>query len=218
MAKLIRTSIKNGYSVFPYEASGLKGADRESAQAENIARYLRTHPAGKFLIHCGYNHAREGKMGNHWGASMAERLRELTGINPLTIDQTLYRESVKKYCEHPVYDVFKGEETSVLSLASGAQYRDSDTAWMDIYLLHPRSDGDLKKGTAANPMITIDLSELDLAKPVILRLYRTERDYTTSVPDDVIELTNGHSIEVSALTKVIIAENESATKRIARIQ
>lgn len=218
MARLLRTSIENGYSLFPYEASGQSGASRESAQAQNIADYMSEHPNDKFLIHCGYNHAREGKMGDYWGASMAERLGKLTGINPLTIDQTFYRERGNKDCEHPIYKVFKGNEPSVLTLTNGAQYQDSDTAWMDIYLLHPRSNEDLKKAAASNSTIAIDLSELDLTKPVILRLYRNERDYATSVPDDVLELTNENTIEVNALTKTIIAKSKSGTKRIARIR
>ena len=61
---------------------------REQAQAENLARALAAAgPEARFLIHVGYGHAAErlppGE--TEW---MAARLARLTGLDPLTIDQT----------------------------------------------------------------------------------------------------------------------------------
>ena len=64
---------------------------REQAQAENLARAIAAAgPEAKVLIHVGYSHATERPVGppgqqNEW---MASRLARLTGIDPLTIDQT----------------------------------------------------------------------------------------------------------------------------------
>jgi hypothetical protein len=65
-------------------------AVREEGQARNLASFLTDHPASKLLIHVGYSHAAEVPQadGVIW---MAARLKQKTGIDPLTIDQTKCR-------------------------------------------------------------------------------------------------------------------------------
>ncbi len=61
---------------------------REQAQAENLAHAIAAAgPDAKFLIHVGYGHAAERPPpgASEW---MAARLARLTGLDPLTIDQT----------------------------------------------------------------------------------------------------------------------------------
>lgn len=90
-----------GYRFLPYEqideeelpkdASWEKRiAVREEGQANNIVAFLREHPDAKLLIHVGYSHATEVPRadGARW---MATRLKEKTGIDPLTISQTTCR-------------------------------------------------------------------------------------------------------------------------------
>lgn len=95
---LVRRAIALGYSPVAYEAS-FRAEDaalsreeqivaREQAQAENLARALaEAGPEAKFLIHVGYGHAAERPPAgeSEW---MAARLARLTGLDPLTIDQT----------------------------------------------------------------------------------------------------------------------------------
>lgn len=90
-----------GYGLVPYENNEKTGlppdapveqqiAAREEAQARNLSLFLKEHPGAKMLIHVGYSHAGEephGK-GDRW---MALRLKEKTGIDPLTISQTSCR-------------------------------------------------------------------------------------------------------------------------------
>jgi hypothetical protein len=90
-----------GYRLVPYEINGEDGlsdgasadqqiAIREEVQADNLDGYLRGHPAAKMIIHVGYSHASEVPTGS--GAKwMAARLKEKTGIDPLTISQTTCR-------------------------------------------------------------------------------------------------------------------------------
>lgn len=65
---------------------------REAAQTENLmARIFRANPRARVVIHVGYDHARERHApdrlaGQQW---MAERLKAATGIDPLTISQTM---------------------------------------------------------------------------------------------------------------------------------
>lgn len=90
-----------GYGLVPYENNEKTGlppdapveqqiAVREEAQARNLSQFLKEHPGAKILIHVGYSHAGEephGK-GDRW---MALRLKEKTGVDPLTISQTTCR-------------------------------------------------------------------------------------------------------------------------------
>lgn len=63
---------------------------REEAQASNLASFLKAHPTARLLVHVGYSHATEVPRpdGATW---MAARLKEKTGIDPLTISQTTCR-------------------------------------------------------------------------------------------------------------------------------
>ncbi len=63
---------------------------REEAQASNLASFLKAHPTARLLVHVGYSHATEVPHpdGTTW---MAARLKEKTGIDPLTISQTTCR-------------------------------------------------------------------------------------------------------------------------------
>ncbi|MBA3837157.1 MAG: hypothetical protein C0499_05815 [Zymomonas sp.] len=95
-----------GYRLLPYEivqenrptsemSVQQQIAVREEAQARNLAAFLGDHPGAKLLIHVGYSHATEVPRsdGSRW---MASRLKSLTGIDPLTISQTLCRGNGKK--------------------------------------------------------------------------------------------------------------------------
>lgn len=92
-----------GYRLLPYEfiaeQHGVAAPDatreqriavREEGQANHLATFLREHPGTKLLVHVGYSHAAEVPQpdGNKW---MAARLKEKTGIDPLTISQTICR-------------------------------------------------------------------------------------------------------------------------------
>lgn len=82
------------YNVYPDPAAALPQdqqiAVREEAQATNLASFVRAHPGVRLLIHVGYSHASEVAQSNdrRW---MAARLKQKTGIDPLTISQTTCR-------------------------------------------------------------------------------------------------------------------------------
>ncbi len=90
-----------GYRLVPYEFTDFASmppnatqeqqiAFREEGQANNLEAFLRQNPKAKLLVHVGYTHATEVPRpdGNKW---MAARLKEKTGIDPLTISQTYCR-------------------------------------------------------------------------------------------------------------------------------
>ncbi|MGB3796049.1 MAG: hypothetical protein WA957_07070 [Alteraurantiacibacter sp.] len=96
---LLRQAKMDGYRLAAYEETPAQAAPhsadrtiriatRENAQAENIAAILATMEAReRLIVHVGYSHVSEVETGgNLW---MAARLKAMTGIDPLTISQTL---------------------------------------------------------------------------------------------------------------------------------
>ena len=69
-------------------------AVREQTQAENLARAIAAAGSeAKFLVHVGYGHAAERPVSPGSEPWMAARLAALTGIDPLTVDQTQVAEN-----------------------------------------------------------------------------------------------------------------------------
>jgi hypothetical protein len=89
----VRNALTLGYRPIGYEQTQLQQTiDREQAQADNLMAYLRAHPTAKLLIHVGHGHVLEGGATKPEYAMMAQRLKQMSGIDPLTIDQTTLSE------------------------------------------------------------------------------------------------------------------------------
>lgn len=86
LANLIREALDLGYTVFPYDTKGGQGPQREINQAEAISEVLKENPDAKMIIHAGYDHIREDGKVRNWGKAMASRVKDMTGIDPYTID------------------------------------------------------------------------------------------------------------------------------------
>ena len=107
--ELIRTALTIGYEVVPYEASSEQWQPtdtmtsqqaRDYGQAQNlIAATLKQHPEAKVLVHCGYAHLQEVASPRGW-TPMAHYFREATGLDPLTVDQTVFAEHAVDALQH----------------------------------------------------------------------------------------------------------------------
>lgn len=92
-ANLIRTALRLGYKVLPYESISSIGEtikSREKNQANNLANIVNKEK-GNVLIFAGYDHISEIPISsNHGGQNewMASILKKKLTIDPLTIDQT----------------------------------------------------------------------------------------------------------------------------------
>jgi hypothetical protein len=93
--QLVETVIENDYTLFAYEVSkplpeGVQSSQvhREIEQAKNILRELEQVSNKKILVHAGYHHIREAPSEFHGTKWMAKYLTEMSGIDPLTINQT----------------------------------------------------------------------------------------------------------------------------------
>lgn len=92
-ARFVREALALGYEPVAYEQTKAQTRptdgipEREQAQAENLMnRIFTARPKEKVLIFVGWGHVAE-KPARH-GDMMALRLKKMTGIDPLTIDQT----------------------------------------------------------------------------------------------------------------------------------
>lgn len=94
-ANFLRDALAQNWTLVPYESKfddlGLAAGDttsaRELGQVDNLVRrVLSANPKARIFIYTGYDHVREKHVaGDTW---MAAYLRERTGIDPLTIDQS----------------------------------------------------------------------------------------------------------------------------------
>lgn len=89
---IVREAIRLGYIIVPYDANGTP-QEREDGQARNLyERVFATNPEAKLFVHVGYAHIdkRRARLGPVM--PMAMKLGKLSGIEPLSIDQTDIRE------------------------------------------------------------------------------------------------------------------------------
>ena len=103
-AEMIRTALALGYTVVAYESEEEGNGDvREHAQARNLQeRVFRRDPDARLVVNAGYAHIQE--TGRYLGGrSMAQHFRKQTGIDPLTIEQTMLIEHPPGTENHPYY-------------------------------------------------------------------------------------------------------------------
>jgi hypothetical protein len=99
MWDLIREARRIGYSIYGYEP--LNATNRDSVMAVNIGRILDQMPNAKLLIHAGYGHIAKDSP-----SSLYTYLKQLTGIAPLTLSQTLFYAHPVEYYASPYYTAF----------------------------------------------------------------------------------------------------------------
>jgi hypothetical protein len=101
-AEMVRTALKLGFKVVAYEAtSDAIGDAREREQANNVYREVfKADPNAKLVLDAGYAHIQKsGKFLD--GSSMAEYLHKLSGIDALTVEQTMLFPHEDNRDDHP---------------------------------------------------------------------------------------------------------------------
>lgn len=104
-AEMVRTALKLGFKVIAYETmTDAEGNLRETEQARNLYRKVFKHdPHAKLVVDAGYAHIQESGV-YLGGKSMAQHLRKLTGLDPLTVEQTMLYQHPSARGNHPDYD------------------------------------------------------------------------------------------------------------------
>lgn len=179
-AHFIREAIGLGFILFPYESSKL-GKERELEQATNIANFLKENSVGKTFIYCGYSHNYECEL-PEWEKAMAGRLKELTGLNPLTVDQT----SFNGISEIPL------NESVVFVDSSKQSFMRS--ACLDIYVFHPpisfKEEKEIWKTSIASQKVKVDFLPTQVAYPVLVFCFNSLKEVKNGVPFDCVEVLN----------------------------
>ena len=161
-AEMLRVALSLGYEIVWYEIeedqkslpdSRGPQARRDYWQARNlVGRTVAKDSEARVLVHCGWGHASEQASPEF--QPMARFVREIAGIDPLTVDQTTLGERSDAGFEHPLRieairqglmdsdpivlskedgnlpDISTGMDIHVLSPPT--RYRESRPAWMDI--------------------------------------------------------------------------------------
>jgi uncharacterized iron-regulated protein len=198
-ANLIKEAMDIGFTLFKYEYKGAKGKtgkDRETEQAENIAKVITKNPNAKFLIHCGYDHLNEGIPGiKEWEKAMAARVYDLTGINPFTIDQIPGSEKGDLKFNTPYIQMANIEKPSVMVNPLGEMYNgEIGNERADCSIIYPvstytneRPDWLALEGQRkAFHVPTNSISEY----PVLVMAYRNNELEQGGIPADITEISN----------------------------
>ncbi len=145
-AGFVREAMALGYRPVGYEETSKQRpkdggiVPREEAEAKNLAAILAADPKAKTLVYVGYSHVAEAPIASAKGkiAWMATRLKRLTGIDPLTIDQTSLTDLAVS--TRAAYDLaatrigtrpgilFEGDTPLILGQYAGA---------VDLQIVHP---------------------------------------------------------------------------------
>lgn len=201
MANLIYEAMKLGFTVFGYEADeNAGGKDREIGQASNIARLMAANPQAGFLIHCGYDHGIEGTPNDpSWEKSMAGRLKEMTAINPFTIDQVAYSEKGNPDYTSSFVGMMGTDYPLILTRADGQLFNGPVVNdQVDCRIIHPftREIGQrpdwLRMGGKRKEF---RMAKKDIPSfPVLVLAYRKGEWEKKGVPADLVEVLDEKNI------------------------
>jgi len=157
--EIVRQALKLGFVVVSYESDANTAGERESGQARQLYRKVfAADPKARLFIHAGYAHIDKAKGRLGWAAPMAAELARLSGIEPLSIDQTQFREANPRV-PHAAYDqlvaAFHPTVPIVLERkpeagATGAAAWSSDPTLHDVSVILP-PDGNAPKDAKAVP-------------------------------------------------------------------
>lgn len=139
-AELMRKALQVGYKMVSYEDTVYSNdlAKRDSIQASNIYSILKKDPSAKILVHAGYGHISKEKIGDM--AMMGLWLKKISGIDPLTIQQTSLTEGSEFEYGKLYYDAFtsliKFNEPSIF-YQNKRPFNPFQEKGYDLILAHP---------------------------------------------------------------------------------
>ncbi len=150
-ADAIRTALKLGYKIVPYEDylpecqspddnPGFCNDQRERGQAKNLyERILKTDPQAKIFVHVGRSHNQKNASSKKFNF-MGYYFKEISGIEPFTINQVRFSQRPDTTLEQPLYRFLTNNKVlrnpSVFQSTDGKFYNVGFGYDMEIF--HPR--------------------------------------------------------------------------------
>lgn len=213
---LIHDARSLGFTIFEYEAGPDKnGKEREIEQAQNIQAFMKSHPNGKYLIHCGFDHVYEKDV-QYWEKAMAGRLKEYTNIDPFTIDQVKFTEKSKAGSGH--YFIYAtGEKEPFVLLNQNKEVFNGirEPKQTDIVVVHPitqYSNGRPEWLCAGKKAYRLPKNKLKKHPlPIQVLAYRADEYDNNGIPADIIEIHSKEQYDSLYLKKgdyLIVLRNQ----------
>ncbi|HTV85750.1 MAG TPA: hypothetical protein VME63_10100 [Dyella sp.] len=151
--EIIRQAIKLGYIIVPYDSDDASLEDRDTLQARTLyEKVFAKDPQAKLFVHAGYSHIDKapGNLGDDI-KPMAMQLQQLSGYDPLCVDQVQFRDVAPGGLDFGYYaevaSRFSSQLPIVLQNRSTHAYWSSDPRMHDIsVILPPASPMDLRSG------------------------------------------------------------------------
>lgn len=139
--ELVRKALSMGFALVAYEDSSAKHTinQREYTQAENLNKIFQKDPSAKMLVLAGGQHVEEGATSDD-RIPMAAYFKIVSGIDPLTIDQTTLTEQSTSEYGSAIYDYVTKKNafaSSVVLLKNNRSKDLLDLNLCDIYIMHP---------------------------------------------------------------------------------
>ncbi len=140
--ELIRTALAIGYTLVSYEdtAAAVHSVNqRDSIQAENIYSIIRQDTAARILVHASFEEISK-KPGSAGTIPMALAFKRISGIDPLTIDQTDMTEESNFAYGRVIYQAylqrFPLAEPSI-AMVNNVPVNVTDKDLYDLCVIHP---------------------------------------------------------------------------------
>lgn len=140
--ELIRTALSLGYTLVSYEdtaAAVHSATQRDSVQAENIYAVLKQDTAAKILVHASFTHISK-KVGPNGFIPMGLAFKRISGIDPLTIDQTDMTEESNFAYGRIIYQAYLAKfplTQASIALVNGEPVNVTDKDLYDLCVIHP---------------------------------------------------------------------------------
>ncbi|PXV56203.1 hypothetical protein SAMN04487785_12330 [Dyella jiangningensis] len=190
--QIIREAIRLGFKVVAYESEADLLADREAGQAQLLYREVfKNDPKARLFVHAGYAHIDKavGNLGKTI-KPMAMQLKQLTGFDPLSIDQTRWRDigpMPKKDLYNQLIAAFPVDKPSVLLSRQNGSVWASDPDRHDVDVILPPSGHQRRPhwltlgGTRQTRVISSDICQRQLPCVVEARFAKEGDD---AIPAD----------------------------------
>ncbi|HEX8196799.1 MAG TPA: hypothetical protein VF571_11480 [Pyrinomonadaceae bacterium] len=224
---VIRTALKIGYKIVPYESMDMSckapesnpefcNDRRERGQARNLHdRILKNDPQAKIFVHVGRGHNSKAPISETFNF-MAYYFQQLSKIEPFTIDQLRFSERRNPALEQPLYRLLTKEnilQKPIVYQASNSKFYNMGAGY-DMLIFHPRLS--YKNGRATFLEMNgirraekLDLKKLKLEsgnqifngkEPILIQAFVAEES-ADAVPFDQIILEPNQKIPVLMLSK-----------------
>ena len=189
--EIVRTAIKLGFKVVSYDVDSHTTQEREIRQARNLYRKVfAKNPDARLFVHAGYAHIdkAKGRLGST--VPMAMQLQQLTGTEPLSIDQTQFREQIPgesdAYAELVKNFPFKGPFVLVDRTAGKLWSAHPDR--YDVNVLLPPATGQraVESGYTQPSAIVHDMIR---NQPMLAHLVNTQRPEWLTLNDERLPYT-----------------------------